>query len=121
MPDQFDIDAIILLEKALRASPGPTGPQERVAKLVAILRETDIHVTSVNAVSLDSEEQEAMDHLIAVRRQIFEWYRSANVVEHTAAINQLQGFIIQHMLHRLNPEAWADWTYKPSGETTKPL
>ena len=65
---------------------------------------------SSHRVVLDADEQEAMDHLLAFMEIVSRrWQLAANSGELTAAIHVLQGFVIQHMLTRLEPGEWGDW------------
>lgn len=60
--------------------------------------------------TLDDEEQAAMDQLVGVMRTIVEtWGMRSNGVELASAAHVIQGFIVQHMLHRLVPDQWSDW------------
>lgn len=60
---------------------------------------------------LSPEEQQAMDALLGVMNTITRtWDMTQNSGELAAAIHVVQGFIIQHMLHRLAPEDWSGWT-----------
>jgi hypothetical protein len=64
---------------------------------------------------LDAEEQAAMDGLLDVMSTITQkWGMSQNGAELGAAIHVIQGFIVQHMLHRLAPEEWSAWTPQPT-------
>jgi hypothetical protein len=56
-----------------------------------------------------------MDALLGVMRTITQtWGMSQNSAELASAVHVLQGFIVQHMLHRLAPEHWSAWT-QPQG------
>ena len=111
MPDQFDIDAVIELERALRRqNPAPSASAERVGELVEVIRDAGIHVTSEHAVALAADERQAMDHLMAYMKIVeADWKLKFNHDELRPAIHVLQGFIVQHMLHRLNPAGWSNW------------
>ena len=63
---------------------------------------------SVAAV-LDEAEQAAMDDLLAFMAKMTALGLKANQGEMVAAIHVLQGFLVQHMLERLAPEAWSSW------------
>lgn len=66
--------------------------------------------TGTRAAVLDAEEQEAMDHLLAFMEIVSRrWRLACNSGEMTAAIHVLQGFVIQHMLTRIQPDEWGDW------------
>jgi hypothetical protein len=58
---------------------------------------------------LDPEERQVMDALMTVMRTITRWGLRANVNEMMAAIHVLQGFVVQHMLQRIEPEQWSRW------------
>lgn len=59
---------------------------------------------------LDAEEQAVMDALLGVMSAIRnDWGMTANASELSAAVHVIQGFVIQHMLHRLAPESWGSW------------
>lgn len=59
---------------------------------------------------LDPDEREAMDHLLAFMEIVSKrWQLRVNHPEMGAAIHVLQGFVIQHMLVRVEPDAWGDW------------
>jgi len=62
---------------------------------------------------LDPEEREMMDLLLSFTRRLDDWGLKANQSEMTAAIHVLQGFVVQHMLQRIAPQAWSGW-YAPS-------
>ena len=59
---------------------------------------------------LDDDEHEAMGYLLEFMWKLRKWGMTANQVEMEAAVHVLQGFVIQHMLHRLEPGRWAAWT-----------
>ena len=62
------------------------------------------------ACELDDQERAAMDELLSVMDTIQnEWGMQSNGGELASAIHVLQGFIIQHMLHRLAPDRWSGW------------
>lgn len=68
-------------------------------------------MTEPGSVTLDAHEQAVMDALLGVMRTITrEWGMHANGSELVAAVHVVQGFIVQHMLHRLSPENWSDWS-----------
>lgn len=58
---------------------------------------------------LNTEEQAAMDDLLAAMDKILSWDLKSNGVELASAVHVLQGFIIQHMLQRISPETWGHW------------
>jgi hypothetical protein len=61
-------------------------------------------------VYLDDDEKQAMNDLLGAYNKILRnWRLKHNQTELTAAVHVIQGFIVQHMLHRLSPDAWADW------------
>jgi hypothetical protein len=74
---------------------------------------------TASLVRLNHEEQQAMDALLGVMGTITRtWDMTSNSNELAAAVHVIQGFIVQHMLHRLNPTAHhgrpfpqADWAY----------
>lgn len=57
----------------------------------------------------DREERVAMDDLLACMRRIQGWGLQANQAELTQAVHVVQGFIVQHMLQRLNPDEFGRW------------
>jgi len=50
-----------------------------------------------------------MDALAMIVQKVQLWGLRANLSEMTTAVHVLQGFVIQHMLHRVDPEQWSDW------------
>ena len=58
---------------------------------------------------LDEREAELLRKLDEVMGGIKDWGLVANHDELGAAVHVLQGFIIQHMLHRVAPEHWNSW------------
>jgi hypothetical protein len=65
--------------------------------------------SGIDAVVLNETERKAMDALIACMVEIQTWGEKANTSEFIAAIHVIQGFIIQHMLYRLEPTEWSNW------------
>lgn len=64
---------------------------------------------------LDDEEQEAMDHLLAFMNIVTNrWGLAVNTGELASGVHVCQGFITQHMLHRLAPDNWSDWYKAPA-------
>jgi hypothetical protein len=61
---------------------------------------------------LVDEEKKAMEHLFAASDIILGWGLKANSDELVQAVHVIQGFIVQHMLFRLNPQAWSRWYEK---------
>lgn len=62
------------------------------------------------SVEMDEEEQAAMSDLLrAYNRILKEWRLEQNDAELAAAVHVIQGFIVQHMLNRLNPSHWSSW------------
>lgn len=56
-----------------------------------------------------------MEALLGVMTTITrDWEMTANPGELTAAVHVIQGFIVQHMLHRLAPDAWSSWKASPT-------
>jgi len=105
----IDIDAAIALSEELDPAALAVGAEGRIAHLVEAIRKAEVHLTSEDAVSLSREEQKAMNHLIEFSKVVKGWGLSANQQEMTQALHVLQGFIVQHMLYRLNPAGWSDW------------
>lgn len=64
---------------------------------------------------LDEEEQEVMDAIAAAYTKILGLRLGANHHELVASVHVLQGFVVQHALHRLDPEHWNAW-YEKGGE-----
>jgi hypothetical protein len=60
-------------------------------------------------VAFNDEEQAAMDDLMAFTEKVRTWGDNVNAREMVAAVHVLQGFVVQRMLHRLNPAEWSDW------------
>jgi len=60
-------------------------------------------------VYLDEVEKEAMNELLRAYNKILGWGLEHNREELTGAVHVIQSFIVQHMLHRLSPDAWSDW------------
>ena len=60
-------------------------------------------------VKLSDDEQAAMDALKRCTEYIYKWKLRGNQAELTAAIHVIQGFIVQRMLHRIDPEQWSSW------------
>jgi predicted nuclease with TOPRIM domain len=59
---------------------------------------------------LSDDEQEAMDGLMTAFNIIGNrWKLRSNQHELTSAVHVIQGFIQQHMLHRVAPKKWGDW------------
>jgi hypothetical protein len=70
----------------------------------------DPNATPDRAATLDAEEREAMDHLLAFMEIVVQrWNLRTNHDEMAAAIHVLQGFTTQHMLARVAPDHWGDW------------
>jgi hypothetical protein len=60
---------------------------------------------------LDDEEQAALDALRSVVDTITKtWGMTENEVPLLTAAHVIKSNIIQHMLHRLAPDAWDSWT-----------
>lgn len=63
--------------------------------------------------ALNAEEQECMDHLLAVMDTLsnrWELKMGTNLsYEMCLHIHGLQGFITQHMLQRTEPDQWGHW------------
>lgn len=65
-------------------------------------------------VEFDVDEDVAMTHLLSYMKIVRQdWKMLANDAELVGAIHVLQGFIVQHMLHRLNPDLFASWVLEP--------
>lgn len=62
---------------------------------------------------LDAEEQEVMDHINAAMKGIVDLglkMDSDNLgTELCLHVHGLQGFVVQHMLQRLEPHEWGKW------------
>lgn len=60
---------------------------------------------------LNADEQEVFDSLRDVMEIVLRrWHMVSNLQEMTAAIHVLQAFAVQHMLHRLAPGSWSNWS-----------
>jgi hypothetical protein len=63
---------------------------------------------------LNEEEQETMEALTDVMTTITRrWRMTQNASELASAVHVIQGFVVQHMLHRLEPESWSSWQTPP--------
>ena len=58
---------------------------------------------------LNEEEKTALDAIAAAHRSILDLGLKANHQELVAGIHVLQGFVIQHMLQRIEPGHWGRW------------
>lgn len=68
-----------------------------------------------DSLTLNDEERAAMDDLLSVMNTITQtWGMTMNGAELGAAVHVIQGFVIQHMLHRLAPDQWSGWTTRAS-------
>lgn len=87
-------------------------PDELPRRLLATIdqraREYGLAMRASVPIPMDAEETAAMEHLFAFMRQIKEWGLRYNTAELTGAIHVLQGFLVQHMLGRLDPR-WSNW------------
>lgn len=105
--DRIDVDAVI------RIADEATIDGDRASRVTEItdwVRKAGVFVSADNPASLDREEEKAMNLLMVFMEIVRkDWKMTANGSEFTSAIHVLQGFVVQHMLHRLNPEEWADW------------
>lgn len=67
-----------------------------------------------NTIALTAAEQRVLDATLEVKAAIKDLYSGRNpynfVEEGIPAIHVLQQFARQHWAHRINPEAWSDWT-----------
>jgi hypothetical protein len=59
--------------------------------------------------SMDDEEVAAMSEINSFTARIYDWGLCTNKSELIAATHVLEGFVIQHMLHRVQPNQWSDW------------
>ncbi len=66
--------------------------------------------------TLNKEEQEIMDHIVAAYNGILKLGLKDNLSELEHGIHIVQMFITQHMLHRTNPEDWRSWYQKDSNK-----
>jgi hypothetical protein len=69
---------------------------------------------------LDAEEERAMDHLLAFMDTLKGWGLRTNGTEMVSAVHVLQGFVVQHMLQRLDAEAWGNWYAPIRGDMREP-
>lgn len=61
-------------------------------------------------IEFNEEEREASDALLNCMQIINRrWELQHNKEELAAAVHVIQGFIVQHMLNRLEPENWGSW------------
>lgn len=72
--------------------------------------------TSAVLPTLDDDESEVMALVTSAYRRIRGWGLRTNDGEIEQAIHVIQGFIIQHMLQRLNPDQWGAWFDPNQGE-----
>lgn len=74
-----------------------------------------------NTIALNAAEQRVMDatfEVMAAIRDLYDGHNPCNFVEEgISAIHVLQQFARQHWAHRINPEAWSDWTEDESPRT----
>lgn len=72
-----------------------------------------------SSVTLEGDESEAMEAVNRAAGIIFGWRPRGNQTELSTAVHTLQGFIVQHMLARLNPDDWTPWyeTQQPEEES----
>jgi hypothetical protein len=66
-----------------------------------------------SSVDLIGDEIVAMGEINDAYKRIVSWGLSANGSELTAAVHVVQGFVIQHMLARVDPD-WSDWYQAPA-------
>jgi len=64
---------------------------------------------------MDEQEQAAMQKLLEAADAILALGLKVNHHEFFLHVHGLQGFIVQHMLHRLEPEHWAAWYEEGEG------
>ena len=59
---------------------------------------------------INAEERQVLNLLQAFMDKVVDdWGLSANFSELTSAIHVLQGFVVQHMLERVEPKEWSLW------------
>jgi hypothetical protein len=72
-----------------------------------------LHKEESRRAVLDVDEQEIMDHILAAMEGIIALglkMDSDNLgTELTLHVHGLQGFVIQHMLQRVERDAWGKW------------
>ena len=61
---------------------------------------------------LNEDEQAVFDLLSEARNRIHAWGLKDNLDELDHGLHTVMQFIIQHMLQRENPQAWAQWYRK---------
>jgi hypothetical protein len=68
---------------------------------------------SQTAAALNQDEQECMDHILAVMHTLCEKWglrEGTNLrYEMCLHVHGLQGFVQQHMLQRIAPDQWGHW------------
>lgn len=100
----------------LRAGLDPNRIAIREAAREAVIEE--LQAASAALPVMNEDEQEAMDHLAAFMKILLErWSLRSNQSEMATAIHTLQGFIVQHMLHRLMPGEWNAWYWNGEDKT----
>jgi hypothetical protein len=62
--------------------------------------------------TLNDDEQEVFDLLIEARNRIHAWGLKDNLDELDHGFHTVMQFVIQHMLQREDPKAWAKWYRK---------
>lgn len=58
---------------------------------------------------LDADERKALDAILAAGDAVLALGLAHNKVEFYTHIHGLQGFVVQHMLQRIEPEHWNAW------------
>lgn len=125
-PEGLLIDALVLLiadAKARKAANSESTSDVRATEAETLIRRLTsgwvlargqdamkaIHGTT----RLAEDEQKAMDAILEAHARIIAMGLRANLSEMVAAIRVLQGFVVQHMLARVDPDLWGDWYQRP--------
>lgn len=89
--------------------PGPDGGD--IASVCGCREYVDLEAERriVVAPVLDADERKAIDAILAAGDAILALGLTANKHEFFMHIHGLQGFVVQHMLHRLQPDHWNAW------------
>lgn len=72
-----------------------------------------------NAPALDADEHEVIELINGAMGRINGWGLQHNHAELVQAVHVMQGFVVQHMLQRLNPSYWGQW-YDLTATTVTP-
>lgn len=113
-----DDEVVNLMAEGLKIVLGPLRDIELIERAHSVFASTPVLETALRVglagPALDDDEDWAMTRLIDVMNRIIrDWGLRYNNTELIGAVHTIQSFIVQHMLHRLNPAFWGDW-YAPA-------